>query len=69
MGIGQFQHPHKIDTPEPIDKKSGTIDYVRKGTHYTKFCRNPPSGGFSANGWNKAKIIFLFIYTFFAARC
>ena len=68
MGIGKFQPPpHKINIPEPIDKKFGTIDYAREGTSYTKFGRNPFTGGFWANGWNITKIIFiyLFIYTFF----
>jgi len=59
MGIGKFQPPHKINTPEPIDKKCGTIDYVREGTSYTKFGRNLFTGGFWANGWNITKIIFI----------
>ena len=59
--------PHKINTPEPIDKQFGTIDYIREGTSYTNFGRNPFTGSFWANGWNITKIIFmyLFIYTFF----
>jgi len=59
--------PHKINTPEPIVNKIGTIDYIREGTSYTKFGRNPFTGGFWASGWNITKIIFiyLFIYTFF----
>ena len=36
-GDRQISTPHKINTPEPIDKKFDTIDYVRKGTSYTKF--------------------------------
>jgi len=28
MGIGKISTPHKIDTPEPIDKKFGIVDYV-----------------------------------------
>ena len=36
--------PHKINTPEPIDKKFGTVDYVREGTLYTKFDTNPLTG-------------------------
>ena len=65
-GDRQISTPHKINTPEPIDKKLGTIDYVHEGTFYTKFGRNPFTGGFWANGWNITKIIFidLFIYTF-----
>jgi len=58
-------NPHKINTPQPIDKKFDTTDYVREGTPYTEFGRNPSTGGFWANGWNITKIIFLFIYTFF----
>jgi len=57
MGIGKFHPPpykitppHKINTSELIDKKFGIIDYVREGTSYTKFGRNPSTGGFWANG-------------------
>jgi len=49
MGIGKFQ-PHKIDTPELINKKVGTVDYVHERTRYTKFDKNPPTGSFWANG-------------------
>ena len=42
--------PHKINTTEPIDKKIGRIDYTREGASYTKFGRNPFTGGFWANG-------------------
>jgi len=63
-GNRQISTPHKINTPEPIDKMIGTIDYIHKGTSYTKFGRNPFTGGFWANGWNITKIIF--IYTFFS---
>jgi len=49
-GDRQIATPHKVNTPEPIDKKFCTVDYVHKGTHYTKFGTNPPSGGFWANG-------------------
>jgi len=38
--------PHKINTPEPINKKFNTIDYVREGTSCAKFGRNPSTGGF-----------------------
>ena len=44
MGIGKFQPPYKIHTPEPIDNKFGTVDYVREGTLYTEFDTNPPTG-------------------------
>jgi len=51
-GDRQISTPHKINTPEPIDKKIGTIDYTREGTSYTIFGRNPLSGGFWAK-WVK----------------
>ena len=50
MGIGKFLPPTKSIPPEPIDKKLGTVDYVREGTSYTKFGTNPPTEGFWANG-------------------
>ena len=40
----QISTPYKIYTPEPIDKKFGTVDYVREGTLYTKFDTNLPTG-------------------------
>jgi len=49
-GQANFTAPQKINTPEPIDKKFGTVDYVCEGTSYTKFGRNPSTGGFWANG-------------------
>jgi len=65
-GDRQISTPHKINTPEPIDKKFGTVDYVREGTLYTKFDTNPPTGGFWGNRWNNFKNYFLFI-PFFSA--
>jgi len=55
--------PHRMETPEPIAKKFGTVDYVREATPGAKFCANPSTGGFWANAWN-ITVIFL-IYTFF----
>jgi len=65
-GDRQISTPHKIDTPEPIDKQLSIVDYVHETTPYTKFGTNTHTGGFWANGWNITKIIFLFIYTFFS---
>jgi len=48
-GYANF-NPHKINTPEPIDKKIGTVDYIRKETSYTKFGRNSFTGGLWAMG-------------------
>jgi len=41
-GDGQISTPYKINTPEPIDKKFGTLDYVKGRTLYTKFGTNHP---------------------------
>jgi len=49
-GDKQISTPYKINTPEAIDKKLGTVDYVREGSSYTKFGTNPPNEGFWANG-------------------
>ena len=43
-GDRQISTPYKINTPEPIDKKFGTVDYDRDGTLYTKFDTNSPTG-------------------------
>jgi len=65
-GDRQISTPHKINTPEPIDKKNLQNYYIRKGTSYTKFNRNPFTGGFWANGWNITKnIFFIYLYLFF----
>ena len=67
-GDRQISTPYKINTPEPIDKNFGTVDYVREGTSYTKFGTNPPTEGFWANWWNITKKLFLFIPFFSQAR-
>jgi len=41
---------HRIEMPNPIEIKFGTVDYVSEGTRRAKFHANPPKGGFSANG-------------------
>ena len=69
-GDRHISHPYKINTPEPIDKKFGTVDYIREGTLYTKFDTNAPTGGFWANWgllgkWVKYNKKLFFIYTFF----
>jgi len=49
-GDRQISTPHKINNPQPIDKKIGTIDYIHAGTSYTKFGGNLSTGGFWGNG-------------------
>jgi len=63
----QISTPYKINTPEPIDKKLGTVDSVSERTSYTKFGSNPPTEGFWANGWNITKNYF-YLYLFSQAR-
>jgi len=67
-GDKQISTPHTINTPEPIDKKIGTIDNIREGTSYTKFGRNPFTGGFRANGWNITKIIFIYLFIYYIEK-
>jgi len=42
--------PHRIKTPDLIEIKFGTVDYVGEGTRHAKFHVNPSKGGFPANG-------------------
>jgi len=42
--------PHRIETPDLIGIKFGTVDYVGEMTSSAKFHANPSMGGFSANG-------------------
>jgi len=55
-GDRQISTPHKIDTPEPIDKKLGTVDYIHETTPCTKF---------GTNTRNITKIIFYLFIPFF----
>ena len=41
--------PHRIKTPDLIEIKFGTVNYVVKLTLYANFHVNPYKGGFSAN--------------------
>ena len=48
-GRAKFDPPYRMEIPEPIAKKFGTVDYVRKATPCAKFRANPSTRGFSAN--------------------
>jgi len=50
MGNPKIRPPHRIKTPDPIEIKFGTVDYVREGTRHANFYANPFKGGFSAKG-------------------
>jgi len=41
---------HRIKTPDPIEIKFGTVDYVGEMTPQAIFYANSFKGGFSANG-------------------
>jgi len=36
----KFDPPHRIKTPDPIEIKFGTVDYVGEGTRRAKFYAN-----------------------------
>jgi len=65
-GKSKNSTPHRIKTPDPIEIKFGTVDYVGKGTRHAKFYANSSKGGFSANGWNILKN-FCFYMPFFSS--
>ena len=48
-GKAKNSTPHKIKTPDPIEIKFGTVDYVGEMTRYAKFHVNLRKRGFSAN--------------------
>jgi len=47
-GIQKFG-PNRIKTPDPIEIKFGSVNYVGEGTRHAKFYANSSKGGFSAN--------------------
>ena len=63
-GNSQISAPYKINTPEPIDKKNRHCWLRRAGDPYTKFGRNPSTGGFWANGCNITKKYYFFVYLY-----
>jgi len=65
-GKAKNSTPHRIKTPNPIDIKFGTVDYVSEGIRHAKFYANPSKGGFPANGWNIRKNFYSCTYIFFS---
>ena len=49
--------PHRIKTPDPIEIKFGTVDYVGEGTRHTKFYANYSKGASRQMGEIYAKIV------------
>ena len=60
--------PHRFKTPDPIEIKFGTVDYVGERTRHAKFYANSFKGGFWANGWNIRKNFYLYIRFFSPAH-
>ena len=48
-GKAKNSTPHRIKTPDLIEIKFGTVDYVGEMTPHAKFHVNLPKEGFSAN--------------------
>jgi len=49
MGNPKIRPPHRIKTPDLIEIKFGTVDYIVEGTRHAKFYANSSKEGFSAN--------------------
>ena len=56
--------PHRIKTPDPIEIKFGTVDYVGEGTRHANFYANSSKGASRQMGEIYAKI-FIYICLFF----
>ena len=48
-GKAKNSTPHRIKTPDLIEIKFRTVDYIGEMTPHAKFCVNLHKGGFSAN--------------------
>jgi len=62
-GKAKNSTPHRIKTPDLIELKFGTVDYVGEMTPYTKFYANPSKGASRQMGEIYAKF-FIAIYLF-----
>jgi len=60
-GKAKNSTPHRIKTPDLIEIKFGTVDYVGEMTPHAKFHVNPSKGGFPANGQNIRKNFYIHI--------
>jgi len=63
-GIQKFD-PHRIKTPDPIEIKFGTVDYVGEGTCHAKFYANSAKGGLFGKWVKYTQKISLYICLFF----
>jgi len=58
--------PHRIKTPDLIEIKFSTVDYVGEGTRHAKFYANPPRGASRQMGEIYAKIFIAIHIPFFS---
>jgi len=56
--------PHKIQTPDRIEIKFGTVDCISEGTRHAKFYANFSKGGLLGK-WVEYTQKLLFLYAFF----
>ena len=63
-GESKNSTPHRIKTPDPIEIKFGTVDYVGEGPVMQNFMQIPPRGASRQMGKIYAKI-FVSICLFF----
>jgi len=66
-GKAKNSTPYRIKTPEPIEIKFGTVDYVGTGTRRAKFHANPSKGASRQMGEIYAKVFIHFILFIFNA--
>jgi len=64
MGNPKIRPPHRIKTPDPIEIKFGTVDYVGEGTRHAEFYANSSKGGLLGK-WVKCTQKLYLIYDFF----
>jgi len=64
MGKPKIRPPHRIKTPDRIEIKFGTVDYVGEMTH-AKFYANPSKGASRQMGEIYAKIFVAVHIPFF----
>ena len=67
MGKPKIRPPHRIKTPDLIEIKFGTVDYVGEMTPHAKFHVNPSRGGASRQMGEIYAKIFIAIYLFFSS--
>jgi len=61
----KVRSPHRIKTPDSIEIKFGTVDYVGEGIRHAKFYANPSKPPWLLDKWVKyTPQIFIYSYTY-----